>query len=163
MAPPPALEAKRPPAWASWTYHGILRAGDAAADRHVWSYKRVLVISTVASMHWRGEARWQWLVSISVTDGRGQRTRGTDAEIARALEHFGMRDAEEDNHTPGIARMFFRHCDAAPGEVSSCECKETEEVVQDPDGFAWSKDRGEDTEATRIAEEARRRALRLGF
>lgn len=159
----PLPEAKRPPGWASWTYHGILRTGEDPANRHVWSCKRLLVISSVAPMDWRGETRWQWLVSVTVKDARGQQRRASDEEIARALEHFGMKDAEEDNHTPGIGRMFFRHCDAAPGEVSACECKETEEVVQDPDGFAWSKERGADTEETRIAEEARRRALRLGF
>lgn len=73
----------------------------------------------------------QWLVSIS---RRGKRPRDTD--VRAALRAFEMRAAEEDNHHPGNARQFWLPVD--PAHRAECECKLTEQVVVERDGYRWS-------------------------
>lgn len=153
MTPPEGLAAKRPPTWASWQSHGYV-APDAEAVQHVWSRGRLRVLSSLIHAEFRGQLRWQWLVTVSASGPRG-RQRATDVELSRALRDFGMERAEEDNHQPGVSRAFFLLCDAKPDDPAVCECKETEEVIVEPDGFAWSKARGADADEARAAEASR--------
>lgn len=76
----------------------------------------------------------QWLISIS---RRASRPRPQD--VRRALRAFGMKGAEEDNHEPGIARKFWLPVD--PAHRVDCECKATDELVVEPDGYRWSNAR----------------------
>jgi hypothetical protein len=157
MNAPEAPAPKAPPAWANWNYHGSMRSplGD---DHHVWSRHRLRVISSVGRMDFRGEQRWQWLISVGL---RGGQARPNDDELARALKDFGMGKAEEDNHEPGVSRKFFLLCDLPAGSAPQCECKETEETVVESDGVAWQKDPAVDTDEARVDAESWRRAVRL--
>lgn len=100
-----------------------------------WASGPLLVMSSVASMQLpgapEGVAGPTWLVSVS---SRGRRAKVK--EIRRALRAFDMREAEEDNHEPGIARKFFMPVD--PAFRSVCECKLSERVVTEPDGYQWT-------------------------
>ena len=170
-APPPGLAPKSPPSWARWTYYGYLVPPAGAAAQYVWTRGPLVVISSLIHAEFRGELRWHWLVSVSGNlTGASRRAavlaspkdvsnkekrRATDDELATVRKHFGMDNAEEDNHQPGCGRMLFRLCDARPDDPALCECKETEEVVTEPDGFTWSKERGADADQMRAAENAR--------
>jgi hypothetical protein len=137
--PPLGLEPKSPPAHARWEEQAPwLHDGMAA---RVWQRGRIRVLSTLALFEFRGQPRWQWHVSVSSAGHRP-----TDDQVDRALRDFKMAFAEEDNHSPGVARHFFLGCFPTPEEVATgtqCECKETEEVVVEPDGYTWSRERGE--------------------
>jgi hypothetical protein len=89
------------------------------------------------------EGRWQYLVSVSVQPPPilirksgallPAPRRPNDSEARRALEAFGAAGFEEDNHSPGIARKFWRPVD---GKAEPCPCKEN--LIVEPDGYAWS-------------------------
>jgi hypothetical protein len=72
-----------------------------------------------------------WLVSVS---HRGKRPK--PHHVARALRAFGMTEAEEDNHHPGNSRHYFLPVDPAFRGV--CECKTTEDVIVERDGYRWT-------------------------
>lgn len=72
-----------------------------------------------------------WHISVSVA-GR----RPTSEQALLATKAFGMVEAEEDNHYPGVARHFFMPVD--PQYRGVCECKVTERTVVEPDGYAWT-------------------------
>lgn len=75
---------------------------------------------------------------MSVSEGGG---RCLDADVlARVLRDFDMVGAEEDNHQPGIARNFWRICDADPTKPSECECKSDETTIIETDGFTWQRE-----------------------
>lgn len=71
----------------------------------------------------------QWHISIRHISGRPRVVSGV-------LRAFGMPGAEEDNHHPGIARHFWLPVD--PAHRVDCECKETEEIIVEPDGYTWT-------------------------
>lgn len=48
---------------------------------------------------------------------------------------------DEDNHGPGIARTLF--CPVDPAYRVACECKTTETLYVDADGYAWTSPTGE--------------------
>lgn len=77
----------------------------------------------------------QWHISITT---RGKRPK--PHHVRRALRAFGMVDAEEDNHQPGQARNFWRPVD--PQYRVDCECKTTDILHVEPDGFRWTEERG---------------------
>jgi len=79
-----------------------------------------------------GEVGPQWHISISQRSNR----RPTDGVVAFALKAFDLVGAEEDNHHPGVARHFFLVCD--PQRRVDCECKTTETVETDADGYRWT-------------------------
>lgn len=100
-----------------------------------WSDGRLFVISTLVDAELpdgSGATGLQWHVSIS----RGKGKRAKPLEIRRALRAFDFVSAEEDNHEPGAARHFWMPVD--PSRRVDCECKETEDVITDRDGFKWS-------------------------
>lgn len=78
----------------------------------------------------------QWLVSVS-RHGRG-RDRPDDAQVRRVVDAFALPAFDEDNHHPGVARHLW--CPVDERYRSACECKVTEIVVTDPDGYRWTTD-----------------------
>lgn len=62
--------------------------------------------------------------------------RPTDRDVRHAREAFGLQGFEEDNHHPGGARHFWQPVD--PAERVGCECKVTEDVIVEPDGYTWT-------------------------
>lgn len=67
--------------------------------------------------------------------------RPPESDVRRALAAFGVVGAEEDNHHPGIARHFWRPVD--PAHYALCQCKETETVIVDSDGYTWTNPKDE--------------------
>lgn len=61
-----------------------------------------------------------------------------DRELMRVRRDFGMLDAEEDNHHPGVARHLMMPKD--PRYRVTCECKVDEEVIVTA-GIAWTNPR----------------------
>lgn len=109
-----------------------------AASR--WKRGSVLAISTLDLAELPGgggEAGPTWHLSVSRA---GKRPRPRDVD--KALRDFDMREAEEDNHHPGVARHFFLPVDPAFRGV--CECKTTEDVIVEPDGYTWTNPKPND-------------------
>jgi hypothetical protein len=77
----------------------------------------------------------QWHLSVTVRDGRSLR-RPTDIEMRRAIDAFGMPAWEEDNHHPGAARHLW--CPRDERYRTACECKLTETVIVEADGYEWT-------------------------
>jgi hypothetical protein len=73
----------------------------------------------------------QWHISLT---RKAKRPHPTD--VRRSLRAFGLVGAEEDNHHPGNARHFWRPVDAS--KRVDCECKETDTVVVEKDGYTFS-------------------------
>lgn len=76
----------------------------------------------------------QWLVSVS-RHGRG-RDRPDDEQVRRVVDAFGMPAFDEDNHHPGVARHLW--CPIDEQYRNQCECKLSELIVVDPDGYRWT-------------------------
>lgn len=74
-----------------------------------------------------------WLVEVSKNRGRP-----SDDDMRRVVECFAMPAFEEDNHFPGVTRALFCPVDEVYRGV--CECKLTEKVIVEDDGFTWSDD-----------------------
>ncbi|MFH5911733.1 hypothetical protein, partial [Clostridium perfringens] len=70
----------------------------------VWSDGTLIAISSSIDAEYRGLVCPHNHLSISVV---GQGRRPSDDEMAAAREAFDMVDAEEDNHSPGVARHLF--------------------------------------------------------
>lgn len=99
-----------------------------------WQRGSVIVISTLVDAELPGDEGGigpTWHVSISRL---GKRPKPRDLE--HALRAFDLALAEEDNHHPGGARHFFLPVD--PARRGLCECKATEQVIVEPDGYAWT-------------------------
>lgn len=100
-----------------------------------WVRGNLQVISSLQIMDMpdgSGERGPQWHVSVS----RQGLRRASNADMERVRKAFKMQQAEEDNHQPGVTRNLMLVCD--PARRVTCECKETEEVIREPDGFEWS-------------------------
>jgi hypothetical protein len=103
----------------------------------------VRVISTLERAEYpdgSGEVGPQWHISIARPN---QRPHADDVELG--LRAFDMVGAEEDNHHPGVARHFWKPVD--PARRTDCECKVTEAVIVDPDGYTWTNPKPETGEA----------------
>lgn len=119
-------------------------------DIRRWMSGPLVVCSSLSSMDppdGVGAPIPQWLVSVS----HGGK-RASDKQLRRALRAFGMTGAEEDNHHPGVSRAFFLVCD--PARRVTCECKVTEDVITEPDGFRWTNPKPETGEQCRGCEYA---------
>lgn len=90
----------------------------------------------------------QWHVSVS---SRFAKRRATEDDMRLVRTAFGMQEAEEDNHEPGIARNLWLPVD--PARRVSCECKVDEVTFTEPDGHRWQA-RAEDEARVRRAMEA---------
>jgi hypothetical protein len=142
---------KRPPSWKQWERLPMPREllALAAVGRTIlfherWHLRRrLVVVSAVELVEFKGAPTWQFHVSVSAAGARAN-----DEQVARALRDFGMLGAEEDNHhRHALARHFWRNCAAAPGDETQCECKADEETVVMPDGYTYQTPR--DPEASR--------------
>lgn len=99
----------------------------------------------------------QWMVSV-VNRSAQVPSRPTAAQVRLMQCAFDMFAAEEDNHHPGSARQFWLPVD--PAERVDCECKSTEVVHREADGYAWTNPSADSGEACRGCEqEATFRAL----
>ena len=116
-----------------WTCLGYL----SAARGTRWQCGTVLVISSIidAELPDGSGVGLQWHVSIS---SMGKRPK--QHQVAKALRDFGLVGAEEDNHHPGNARHFWRPVD--PAHRVDCECKTTETLVKERDGYTYSERHG---------------------
>lgn len=80
----------------------------------------------------------QWLVAVS-RRGRGRENRrASDDDVRRVVTAFAMPAFDEDNHHPGIARHLWCPHDAAAQRA--CECKISETLIVEPDGYQWTND-----------------------
>lgn len=130
----PAAELKRPPS--HWTRVPIVKEL-AARGAEAYGYGGLMVTTELATMEapdGSGEAIPTWLIAVS---RRG--SRPNDRDVDRARRAFGMEAAAEDNHSPGITRAFFLTVD--PARQRECECKVSEQLITEPDGYQWSADR----------------------
>lgn len=118
-----------------WTPMPLPRALALEPGSHsAWSDGKAHVLSSLIDAEapdGSGEVIPQWHVSITE---RGR--RATPRVLRRALRAFGMVGAEEDNHHPGNARHFFLPVD--PARRVGCECKATETIQREPDGYTWT-------------------------
>lgn len=80
-----------------------------------------------------GQVGPTWLVSVTRQD-----SRPSDQDMTRVVEAFDMPAWDEDNHFPGVSRGLF--CPVDPAWRNECECKLTETVHVEPDGYAWTND-----------------------
>jgi len=115
----------------SWSHEGDII--------HAWRNGTILALS---SRHAAVESHKSKLVvpsfQLSISD-RGRRP--SDEVIRGVLADFDLEGAEEDNHSPGVARHFW--LDEGRSVQPECECKKTEEIVVEPDGYQWQRDRGD--------------------
>ena len=130
----------RTPRGNDWTSDRLVAAapsGRRLAIGQRWQSGPVVVISSLdmAKLPQSEEIGPQWHVSVSA-DGK----RPKPHHVRRALRAFDMADAEEDNHHPGVARHFFMPVD--PAARVTCECKEDETTIVEPDGYTWSQAAG---------------------
>lgn len=99
------------------------------------SHDGIQVLSQRADMQLPGASHGvvgpTWLVSVT-----WNRQRPTDAHMARVVDAFAMPAFEEDNHYPGVSRSLF--CPLDEAYRLECECKLTEVVVVEPDGYTWT-------------------------
>lgn len=103
-----------------------------------WQRGTVIAISALEMAELPGtdhEPGPTWHLSISRL---GKRPKPRDVE--HALRDFDLVGAEEDNHHPGGARHFFQPVDPAYRGV--CECKATEQVIVERDGYTWTTPHG---------------------
>lgn len=136
----PLIREMRPSKLGGWRRLRALAAGGllTATTRawSAWSRRGMLALSTLEHAEYpdgSGEVGLQWHVSFSRHDGA---RRCSDIEVQQALVSFQLRGAEEDNHHPGVARHFWMPVD--PARRVACECKASEVLVEEPDGYRWS-------------------------
>lgn len=75
----------------------------------------------------------QWHISVSRAPARS-----TTDDVRRVVEGFAMPAFDEDNHHPGIARHLW--CPVDERYRTACECKLTEQLIVEPDGYEWTND-----------------------
>lgn len=129
---------KLSPAGALMPVHGFSKVQTVERGGVTISFWRsatgVLVGSSIAPMDLPGapdRVGDTWCLSVSRA---GQ--RATDDELRTVIDGFGMPAHEEDNHYPGITRTLF--CPIEEEWRGICDCKLTEMVVIDVDGYEWT-------------------------
>ena len=134
------------PTSAAWTYDGPCPSAGPSASR--FRRGKLVVVSSLdmaALPDGSGETGPQWHVSLSLKAHRPK-----DNLVRAVLRDFDMVGAEEDNHHPGNARHFWIPCD--PARRVDCECKATETVVVELDGYTWTNPTPESGEGCRGCE-----------
>lgn len=138
---------ERQPRDHGWTYllETALPMDVIAASR--WRSGPIIVVSALENAEYPdgNGAGPQWHISISAM---GKRPK--DKQVRRALRAFGMVGSELDNHHPGVAQHYWLPVD--PARRVECQCKTEEEVIVEPDGYAWTNPRPETGEACRGCE-----------
>lgn len=128
------LRERQPPPRSGWIEVETplqVRASSLAASSWVSGPVRVISTLIVADLPDGSGAGEQWHVSIA---RKNKRPKPTD--VRRALRALGLVGAEEDNHHPGNARHFFLPVD--PAKRGDCECKTTETVIVQDDGYRFT-------------------------
>lgn len=104
---------------------------------HRWSNGTIVAC---ASRHAGIESKHSGLVvpcfHLSISDDGH---RASNEVIRGVLAEFNLEGAEEDNHSPGVARHFW--LDEGRAAQPDCECKKTEETIIEPDGYQWQRER----------------------
>lgn len=91
----------------------------------------IRVVARIEPVLYRDQRRVQLHASISQAKPNGRQRRTPSRYAVRLVrEHFGLQNAEEDNHkvfgrAPHIVCLWIDMSD--PDGVLECECKETEE------------------------------------
>lgn len=88
-----------------------------------------------------GAAGPTWHVSVSrrgVASTIIGGSRPSDDDLRRVIDAFEMPGFDEDNHFPGVARHLF--CPVDERYRGACECKLTETLITEADGYVWSND-----------------------
>lgn len=82
----------------------------------------------------------QWLVSVSrpAPGVMTPPTHASDDDLRRVVECFAMPAFDEDNHHPGIARHLW--CPQDETARLACECKISETLIVEDDGYTWTND-----------------------
>ena len=129
-------------AWKRLSDASFLTRAPSVLSSSRWQLGMVVVISALERAEapdGRGDVIPQWHVSVS---SRGRRI--DNRALHAVLRDFRMVGAEEDNHHPGIARNLWLTVN--PTRRVDCECKTSEAVVQEPDGYRWSNPKPGDGE-----------------
>lgn len=114
----------------------------------VWANGAVRVISELCNAELPGgdgASGPTWHISVSRLARRPM-----PRDVEHALRDFELIGAEEDNHHPGNARHYFMPVD--PAFRGICECKATEDVVVERDGYTWTNPKEHAPEACRGCE-----------
>lgn len=131
--------------WAELPVPRVITLHNQPIAASFWARGTVRVMSELANVELPGSGGAvgpTWHVSVSRLGKRPKRR-----DVDHALTDFGMRGAEEDNHHPGGARHFFLPVDPAFRGV--CECKTTEDVIVEPDGYRWTNPKAHAVEGCR--------------
>lgn len=105
----------------------------------LWIKGRCTVVSSLGTMEYPsgGGGGPTWLISISTHNPwQKMQVRPALHDVRMALDSFEMRQAEEDNHEPGVSRKFFLVVD--PARRVDCECKTSETLIREADGYTWT-------------------------
>lgn len=122
----------RRPKGNGWARLAVPAADSADIDTTVWRKGSTAVVSSLSWVELPdGRPGLTFQVSVS---RMGRRPKAVD--VKRALRAFGMKGAEEDNHSPGVARHFWLICD--PLRRRACPCKDEVTIVE-PDGYIWQQ------------------------
>ncbi|MDQ2729268.1 MAG: hypothetical protein M3Y91_15730 [Actinomycetota bacterium] len=121
----------------NWVLTERLRAVTwAPPGTTVWTGHGLAVISDASEMEFRALRVPTNHVSVAAS---GLDRRPSDAEMATVRADFDLLDAEEDNHSPGVARNLFLPLHLPRGTQGICDCKTDETVVVESDGYRWSQ------------------------
>lgn len=121
----------------------------AREEIHAYQKGALCVLSSAVVAKYHEVTGPQNHVSVSIYGGHTPtKRRATDEEISLVRREFDMDDAEEDNHSPGVARHLFLPLHLPRGTVGICECKDDEEQVVEADGYRWSRAHCDRSEAS---------------
>lgn len=119
----------------AWAFRGCFTVDGELL--HHWANGTIVALASwyagVASHHTKIVVPTRHL---SISDGG---RRASDDVIRGVLADFDFEGAEEDNHSPGLARHFW--LDDGRALQPECECKSTEETIVEPDGYRWQRER----------------------
>lgn len=144
---------KRPRRGGGWMEMPLPRAArtETTLEASAWYKGAVRVISELCLAELpggNGAAGPTWHISVTRF---GRRPMPRDVE--HALRDFDLVGAEQDNHHPGAAQHFFLPVD--PAHRGQCECKTTEDIIVEPDGYTWTNPKLDAVEACRGCEHER--------
>ena len=136
FAIPSAIRPKRPLRPAGWERVRHSNLVDTGFPIEAWRHKDGILVMSAVEVPTEQDGTTngpEYHLSISMTSG--QRIDSKGAKWVR--RQFGLEDAKEDNHFPGVSRSFWRPvADHLSG--IECKCVETEpKIVEDQGDFVW--------------------------